>query len=167
MRACRDSRSAMRTIYFVSMFMLGASTGCAIPPSYVRTPAESRAYVLEYCRVQCEANASKPRKPYRATFERALNGEFRALHTVFTDESYHTNDMEWDLVPWHILQVIGDSRYADFVVSRPAGERSTLLALQWPHVSSEKQASFEAFFRKRFPRTFRLWASDGTTHRRR
>jgi len=113
---------------------------------------------LEYCRTSCENNASKPRYPYRATFEKALAGDFRALDTVFTNESYHTNDMEWDLIPWHILHVIGDVRYASFILSHPARERVPFLALQDPYaVSVTQQAAFERYFRQKFPRTYSMW----------
>jgi hypothetical protein len=144
-----------------TILAITVSPAFAANPSYVRSPAESRAYILEYCRLECEENLAKPRRPYRSTFEKALNGDFRALHTVFFDETYHTNDAHWDLIPWYILQVIGDSRYADFVRSRPLAEGSTLLALQWPYVGSAEQATFEAFFRKHFPRTYALWTGFG------
>src|SRR3954470_21422581 len=124
----------MRTQSFLTVLIVAVTTALAMPSSYVSNPTASRAYILKYCRVQCEQNAAKPRKPYRATFDKALNGDFSALHTVFTDESYHTNDIEWNLIPWHILQVIGDARYADFVLSRPSEERSTLLDLQSPYL---------------------------------
>ena len=126
--------------------------------SYVSTPTDSRRKILEYCRTSCENNLSKPRHPYRATFEKALAGDFRALDTVFRNESYHTNDMEWDLIPWHILHVIGDGRYASFILSHPSSERAPFVALQDPYVVSVmQQTAFEGYFRKKFPRTYSLW----------
>src|SRR4051794_31989624 len=91
--------------------------------SYVSTSKTSRQRVLEYCRANCEYNAAKPRLPYRATFEKALTGDFVALDTIFTNENYHSNDIEWTLIPWHILHVIGDRQYSMFVLSHPRSER--------------------------------------------
>jgi hypothetical protein len=150
----------MRTQVFLVALTVAAGTAFALASSYISSSAQSRAYVFNYSRVQCEHNEAKPRKAYRATFERALAGDFQALYTVFTDEDYHTNDIEWMLIPWHILHVVGDRRYADFVLSRSLSERSRLLALQSPYVV--EQAPFEAYFRKHFPRTYALWARDGT-----
>jgi hypothetical protein len=152
----------MRAQVLLVALTIAAGSTLALRSSYISSSTQSRAYVLKYCRVQCEENAAKPRKPYCRTFEKALAGNFQALSTIFTDQSYHTNDIEWTTIPWHILQVIGDSRYADFVLSRPVSQRSRLLALQSPYVVAEEQASFEAFFRKHFRRTYALWASDGT-----
>lgn len=142
--------------------MLPVAITFAAPSPYVSSPTQSRTYIFEYCRVECERNLAKPRLPYRATFEKALNGDFRALDTVFTNAWYHTNDSQWDAIPWHILYVIGDSRYADFVLTRPLTERSLVLALQSEHVVGPiQEARFEAFFRKHFPRTYALWAKEG------
>jgi hypothetical protein len=151
-------------------FLFGISYfACATPASaarnvtgatYVSTAAESRKKVLDYCRATCERNASKPRYPYRTTFEKALTGDFHALDTIFTNDSYHTNDMEWDLIPWHILHVLGDARYSSFVLSRPPSSRPPLLALQSPYVGVTQQAAFERYFRRKFPRTYALWATN-------
>ena len=142
--------------------MVSVATTFAASPSYVSSPIKSRTYILEYCRVECEGNLAKPRLPYRATFEKALRGDFRALETVFTNAWYHTNDSQWDAIPWHILYVIGDSRYADFVLSRPLTERSLVLTLQSEHVVGPiQEARFETFFRKHFPRTYALWSKEG------
>lgn len=137
---------------------------CAFPlwawgkrPPYIHSPEESRAYVLKYCRVECQENSTKPRLPYCATFEKALNGDFRALDTVFSDKNYHTTETHWDwnYVPWHILQVIGDARYADFVLSHSPKERSEFLAFGSGGPAHE--IAFQAYFRKRFPRTYVLY----------
>jgi hypothetical protein len=125
-------------------------------PAYVISGEDARQYVMKYCRVECEENLAKPRLPYRATFEKAVSGNFDALYTVFTNENYHTNDISWETVPWHILQVVGDARFADFVLSRPPTQRSEFAGVSAQNVGQQQQAAFEAYFRKRFPRTYAL-----------
>lgn len=147
----------------VGAYLFGSCCSLAIArdvstASFVSTPKESRRAILEYCRVVLENSASRPRYPYRLTFEKALSGDFHALETIFTNESYHTQDMEWNLIPWHILHVIGDARYSTFVLRRPHLERAPLLDLQSPYVGIKQQAAFERYFRRKFPRTYSLWA---------
>ena len=155
---------ALSILFFGILCFTGATPAPAARnvtgAAYVSTAAESRKKILEYCHTTCERNASKPRYPYRATFEKALTGDFHALDTIFTNDSYHTNDMEWDLIPWHILHVLGDARYSSFVLSRPPSSRSPLLALQSPYVGVTQQAAFERYFRRKFPRTYSLWAAN-------
>ena len=158
--------SASASRLFFNTLLVGSLCFAATAPAsrnvtaaaYVSTPVESRKKVLEYSRVNCESNSSKPRYSYRATFEKALSGDFHALETIFTNESYHTQDMEWNLIPWHILHVIGDARYSSFVLRRPPSERAPLLDLQSPYVGIKQQAAFEQYFRRKFPRTYALWA---------
>jgi hypothetical protein len=147
---------------YLTALVAAVNTAFAKVPSYVHTAAESRAYVLQYSRVECEGNPAKPRLPYRATFEKALRGNFDALHTVLVNEHYHTNDTQWNRVPWHILQVVGDSRFAAFVLSRPLAERARLIDVEAYNVGEQQEAAYEAFFRKRFPRTYALWQKYGS-----
>ena len=154
-------RKVVVLIFAVSGYLAASSAYAGKTPSYVITRKDARSFVMNYCRDQCERNSAKPRLPYCATFERALDGDFAALKTVFQNELYHTNDDQWDFVPWYILNVIGDSRYAAFVLSRPPPERRFLIALQWPSVvESTAQAKFDAYFHRRFPRTYALWANN-------
>src|SRR5882724_72830 len=158
-RTSKRVRNFFLTFAFVGL----AATTAAVPDistrSYLSTPRESRIAVLEYCRINVERNEAKSRHAYRATFEKALAGDFRALDALFTDERYHTNDIEWDLIPWHILHVIGDRKYSAFVLSHPPPERAGFLALQYPFVVGAKEhAAFERYFRQKSPRTYSLWA---------
>ena len=70
----------------------------------------------EHYRYECEEEKSKPRLPYRETFERAMRGDVKALYTVFSDENYHSGDNEsWVGTPWPLVHVVGDNRFAAFL----------------------------------------------------
>ena len=129
---------------------------------FVHTADESRKYIMEYSRSECETNAAKPRLPYRETFLKALQGDAEALRVVFTDENYHTNDQHWGTIPWHILQVVGDRRYAAFVNQCTPGERRAIIAATPASIGQpEQERAFDQFFRSRFPQTYALWKKYG------
>jgi hypothetical protein len=135
-----------------------SSTIVASERRNVQAVARSRNYVLEYCRINCEQNTAKPRLPYRATFEKALAGDFDALNTIFTNGTYHNDDLTWTEVPWHLLQVVGDSRFAAFVLSHPSPERKQILALvPSSSVTSAPDETSDSYFREHFPRTYALY----------
>jgi hypothetical protein len=98
--------------------------------------------------------------PYRATFEQALGGDFSALHTIFTRPEYHSGDNEaWLVEPWHILQVVGDKRFAEFVLSRPPAERRRIM-FYVPYISPYQPTQakeFDEYFRIHYPATRALW----------
>ena len=141
--------------HFVTMIAVISVCDASMPP-YIHTRAESRRQVLEYCRIVCENNSSEPRLSCRTTFEKALNGDFEALHRVFSDGTYHTDDSEWDEIRWHILQVVGDARFADFVLTRPVAERPKLVLIA-PYVPFGEDAAFDEYFKKQFPRTYAFY----------
>src|SRR4051794_41062221 len=65
--------------------------------TYSLTRRQAREAVFAYCDRDCDyyaAHGRKPSLPYRATFRRALAGDFDALRTVFTNENYHSGDNE-------------------------------------------------------------------------
>jgi hypothetical protein len=129
---------------------------------FVHTVDESRNYILEYSRVECESNTAKPRLPYRETFLKALQGDSAALRVVFTDENYHSSDLHWDKVPWHILHVVGDGRFAAFVSKCTPDERRIVLRTIGPSVGrAEDELAADRFFREKFPLTYSLWKKDG------
>src|SRR6516164_1967330 len=83
---------------------------------YSCTVAEARAAVRELYRTECEEVKSKPRLPYRETFEKAMRGDVKALYTVFTDENYHSGDNEgWISTAWPLVLVVGDKHFAAFL----------------------------------------------------
>ncbi|MEO5721671.1 MAG: hypothetical protein ABIR71_09405 [Chthoniobacterales bacterium] len=144
----------MRTCFSLAIVII-AQTAFAVKPQYAHTAAESRAVLIEYCREECEENSAKPRLPYRETFQRALTGDFRALHVIFSSPDYHTNDMRWSEMPWHILHVLGDRRFAEFALSRPRSELSEIVSSVTPGDDAMN------YFRTRFPRTYQIWKREG------
>ncbi len=150
--------------YCCAVLALTLNIACAASPQYVHSAEESRAYIRQYCLVECENNSAKPHLPYRLTFERALLGDFGALRTIFSSPDYHTNDQHWDEIPWRILHVIGDERFAAFVLSRPPTERWSILSgLEAdPGGGSITQLqALDTYFRTHFPQTWAIWRKEG------
>lgn len=141
-------------VCFVTVIAVTSGRSESIP-SYAPTSAQSRRHVLEYCSRQCEDKTAKLRLAYVATCEKALNGDIGALYTMFKDESYHDNDTGWVDLWWYLLHAVGDSRFADFVVSSPLAERKEILRHLAPRyvTGPQEEAAFDAYFRKHFPRT--------------
>lgn len=82
---------------------------------YSFTLAQARSAVRQHYRYECEEEKSKPRLPYRETFEKAMRGDLKALYTVFTDANYHSGDNEsWVGTAWPLVHVVGDKRFASF-----------------------------------------------------
>ena len=117
----------------------------------------------DYCVLDCSGYLRSHSKYYRRTFRRALTGDMNALHRVFRDPRFHSGDNEaWCGVPGNILYVLGDTRFADFVLSLRPEERHW--ALTYIPVSAAffypDPSRGLAFFRRQFPRTYELYAID-------
>jgi hypothetical protein len=107
---------------------------------------------------------NKPRLPYRATFEAAMRGDATALHTVFTRWEYHSGDNEfWQGIPWRLLSVAGDARFAAFVRSVPKAERREALRYLPDLADIAEQQAWEAFFRRHYPQTYVLYKESWPT----
>ena len=152
----------MRRLLVLLMFGSCLVTKGADRWPFIHAPDESRHYILEYSRVECESNTAKPRLPYRETFLKALQGDSEALRVVFTDSNYHTSDRHWEKIPWHILQVVGDRQFAAFVRKCTPHERRMVLPMIGPSVGiAEHELPADRFFREKFPLTYRLWKKEG------
>ena len=122
--------------------------------TYALTRAQARGAVLAYCDDDCiyyERRGRKPHLPYRATFDRALAGDFAALRTIFTDSNYHSGDNEdWIDTHWAILHAVGDQRFAAFLLQLPQKERDVVLMyLRYSIMVPESE--FWRYFDRRFP----------------
>lgn len=100
---------------------------------------------------------------YRRMFKRALAGDRRSLLRVFRDPLFHSGDNEaWGSIPGCILYVVGDARFADFVTGLASEDRHwalTYIPVSAPFFYPDPRGGME-FFRREFPRTYRLYADD-------
>ncbi len=132
---------------------------------YVQSRSAARRNILQYCQLQCEQCIGRddgwcdiPRLPYRATFEAAMQGDFCALDTVFTRWEYHSGCIElWHTIPWQLLQVIGDKRFAAFVVSRPLAEQPEAVRYLSPCAENNEMGAWEGHFQRHYPATYSLY----------
>lgn len=89
-----------------------------------------------------------------------MAGDFAALHTVFSEPEYHSGDNEaWLSMPWRLLQVVGDDRFAAFVLSRPLMQRREIM-FYVPYIAPDDVRGsqiFETYFSRRYPQTYALW----------
>jgi hypothetical protein len=158
-RTWEQLRNLSLTVALVGLAATKPAVADTSVQSYISTPAISRHTVFGYCRMLCKRDMAKSDCPYRTIFEKALAGDRLALEKLFADATYHTNDdIEWDIIPWHILHVMGDEQYSRFVLTHPVTERGPYLALQYPYIVGVREhAAFERYFRHKFPRTYSLW----------
>ena len=119
------------------------------------TVAEARAAVREHYRVECEEEKSKPRLPYRETFEKAMRGDVKALYTVFTDENYHSGDNEsWISTAWPLVHVVGDKRFATFLQTLDEHtQRDIFRTMSYQIGAAHKNGYFE----RKFPRVAAIY----------
>src|SRR5437016_171857 len=110
------SRKMLTRIVLLIALVIPVSAIAARDDGYSFTVSEARAAVREHYRIECEEEKSKPRLPYRETFEKAMRGDIKALYTVFTDENYHSGDNEsWVGAAWPLVHVVGDKSFAAFL----------------------------------------------------
>src|SRR5262249_24514958 len=109
------------TAIALSFFVLAGSLKAGQPI----TRKQLRRIILEdYALHDCAGYLRTHSSFYRRTFERALDGDIRALHRVFRDPQFHSGDKEaWCSIPGAILYVVGDQRFAEFLTSLSPAER--------------------------------------------
>ena len=129
--------------------------------TYTLTQRQAREAVFAYCEMNCEyyaARSRKPSLPYRATFRRALAGDFDALHTVITNENYHSGDNEdWIDIHWAILHAVGDESFASFLLRLNAKERDGLLFYLCYAIYGPSERDLQAYLLTHFPRVARIY----------
>jgi hypothetical protein len=129
--------------------------------TYTLTRRQAREAVFAYCARDCDyyaAQSRKPRLPYRATFRRALAGDFDALHTVFTDENYHSGDNEdWIDIHWAILHAVGDEPFASFLLRLNSTERDAVLFYLCYAIYGPSERDLEAYLHTHFPRVVSIY----------
>ncbi len=125
---------------------------------YSFTVAEARAVVREHYRYECEEEKSKPRLPYRETFEKAMRGDAKALYTVFTDENYHSGDNEsWAGTAWPLVHVVGDKRFAAFLQTLDERTQRDIFQTIFYSGSYYPRALTNGYFHGKFPRVAAIY----------
>ena len=125
---------------------------------YRFTVAEARAAVREHYRIECEEEKSKPRLPYRETFEKAMRGDVKALYTVFTDENYHSGDNEsWVGTAWPLVHVVGDRRFAAFLQTLDEPTQRDIFQTIFYSGSYYPRALKNGYFERKFPRVAAIY----------
>ena len=137
--------------------------------TYALTRAQARDAVLAYCDDDCiyyEQRGQKPHLPYRATFRRALAGDFGALRTIFTDSNYHSGDNEdWIDTHWAILHAVGDERFAAFLFQlTPKQRNGVLMYLRYSIMVPEPE--FWRYFDRHFPHVAPIYRRYVARHHR-
>src|ERR1051326_4610448 len=146
--------------------------GIAIAASddgYSFTVSEAGAAVREHYRIECEEEKSKPRLPYRETFEKAMRGDIKALYTVFTDENYHSGDNEsWVGTAWPLVHVVGDKRFAAFLQTLDEKRQRDIFQTIFYSGSYYPRALKSGYFERKFHRVAaiyrRLHPSNASNH---
>ena len=125
---------------------------------YSFTAAEARAAVREHYRTECEEVESKPRLPYRETFEKAMRGDVKALYTVFTDENYHSGDNEsWVGTAWPLVHAVGDKRFAAFLQTLNEQTQRDIFQTIFYSGSYYPRALKNGYFERKFPRVAAIY----------
>jgi len=135
--------------------------------TYALTRSQARRAVLAYVEDDCiyyEKHAEKPHLPYRATFKRAIAGDFAALRTIFADSNYHSGDNEdWIDIHWSILHAVGDKRFAAFLSRLTATQRDDIfLYLAYSIMAPERDVLH--YLDQRFPRVAPMYRHYVQTH---
>jgi hypothetical protein len=103
--------------------------GCGVDDPTMR--ASARTSVMTYAQQYPAARAGSQREMVLEVFQRALDGDYRALAMIFSDyDTYGSSDSEaWCKVPWEVLRALGDERFSKFVESQPDAVRAA--AFRW------------------------------------
>jgi hypothetical protein len=123
----------------------------AIKPATAGQPRPSDLGPLaNYFRHDCVGARGPRRDEVHEVFKRALAGDHSAIRTVIMHRGdFGTGDNEaWSELPEIFLRVLGDAKYAAFVVSQPQAVQDSALFL-----SPEQLSDFE----HRFPKTSKLY----------
>ena len=112
----------------------------------------------EHYRYECEDEKSKPRLPYRETFEKAMRGDVKALYTVFTDTNYHSGDNEsWVGTAWPLVHVVGDKRFATFLETLDVKKQREIFNTIFYSGSYYPRALSNGYFVSKFPRVAAIY----------
>jgi hypothetical protein len=145
----------MRTtnIVFPASFAALLLSACASSSDYAFSQTAARKAVLDYCRIDLEQNPQKPRLPYRATFERAMQGDIPSLTAIFTRSEYWSGDNEsWSFTAWPLLHAVGDQRFAAFLNSVSSKTRADIFEQIFYEGSYYPKAIPSGYFQRHFPR---------------
>ena len=146
-----------RFVLFIAL-LAPLSTIVSSDNGYSFTVAEARAAVREHYRYECEEEKSKPRLPYRETFEKAMRGDVKALYTVFTDANYHSGDNEsWVGTAWPLVHVVGDKRFAAFLETLDLKRQREISDTIFYSGSYYPRALSNGYFEHKFPRVAAIY----------
>lgn len=146
-----------RTVMLVAA-VTSVCTAFASDDGYSLTLAEARTIVREHYRYECEEEKSKPRLPYRETFEEAMRGNTKALHTVFTDPNYHSGDNEsWEGAAWALVHVAGDRRFSVFLDPLDPSTQRHVFETIFYSGSYHSRALKNGYFERTFPRVAAIY----------
>jgi hypothetical protein len=144
----------MRALVLAASLTAFSACATSTPTPWSRNHDSARAAVHENCQ-----NSSDPVQ-FCAAFERAIAGDFAALHGVLVDLRYQGQDTSFDeLVPRQLLVLVRDERFSAFARAEPPAARDTVLAEVGPGVDTT--AEQERHFARRFPHTHALWKAYG------
>jgi hypothetical protein len=159
---------SMKPKLFAIVVALAFTPGISLADDLYQTwpvsQTEARRRVLHYCLTECEQPAVRHIKsalPYRATFQRAMAGDTKALATIFRNPDYRSGESEgWGAVPGNLCIATGDRRFAAFLRSLPVAERREILDLvlffmDYPNPVGRADAEhtrFTRWFATQFPR---------------
>ena len=147
----------MRLVLFIAL-LAPLSDVISSDDGYSFTVAEARAAVREHYRYECEEEKSKPRLPYRETFEKAMRGDVKALYTVFTDANYHSADNEsWVGTAWPLAHVVGDKHFAAFLETLDAKKQREIFDTIFYSGSYYPRALSNGYFERKFPRVAAIY----------
>jgi|GEM_PF-5872182 len=133
----------------------------ASQPEYIFIPADARRQVREHYQSECEGISSKPRLPYRSTFEKAMEGDPDALHTVFFNENYHSGDNEsWAFTGWPLAHLAGDARFAAFLNRLSTRERAEVFDQIFYTGSDYGEAITNGYFARTLPKVAAIYSAD-------
>jgi hypothetical protein len=128
--------------------------------AYKMSRSQARTIILNYCETWCENDPwkTKPKLPYKATFESAISGDFDALKTVFENKNYHTGDCEaWIDMQWPMLHAVGDKNFAAFLARLSQNDLNNVLQYLCSSVCCAPSSEIDAYLSRHFPRVFSIW----------
>ena len=147
----------------VLRFAVSATLAALLPSpcaasDYEYTTVTARQTVMEHCRTECEDESGKPALPYRATFERAMNGDAEALNTVFRNKNYHSGDNEsWAFSAWPLVHVVGDDKFAVYLKTLSDKQVTDVFEQVFYCGGDYPCAISSGYFSRKFPRTAKVY----------
>ena|SRR5438105_11255055 len=119
---------------------------------YAFTVSAARKAVLQYCHTDCAQLFHSPPRPCCDIFQQAMRGDVAALRRAFAERDLHSGDNEsWSFTAWPLLHVVGDKRFAAFLHTLDARERSDVFEQIFYSGSYYPEAIKSGYFDRRFP----------------